>query len=164
MILLTRLHPAVVHFPIALLSLATLAGLLYIYGRPHSALLTLTWWPLRLGWLGGIAALLTGLLAQQGLPPNAPYRAVLNLHITTGIALTVLYGLLLYLQWRFGSSKAQKQRARANNPARDLLDDPRGRFGFTGLAIAGWLMVFASGWNGGQLVFEWGVNVVPQLP
>jgi uncharacterized membrane protein len=156
---LTHLHPATVHFPIGLLSLASLAGLLYLYWRPQPVLSTLTWWPMRLGWLGGLVAVLTGLLAQSGLPPAAPYRGILNWHIGSGLALLVVYGLLLYQQWLFHSPKAQKERLRTGNGATDLLDDPQARIGFTLLALAGLLLLIASGWNGGRLVYEWGVNV-----
>ena len=82
-----NLHPATVHFPIAFLLLASGAGLLYMYWRPLEVLRTLTWWPMLLGWLGALVAMLTGLLAQSGLPPQAPYRATLNWHITSGLAL-----------------------------------------------------------------------------
>jgi len=49
---------------------------------------------------------------------------------------------------------------RAANASADLLDDPRARFGCTLLLIGGALCVLASGWSGGRLVYEWGVNVV----
>jgi uncharacterized membrane protein len=161
MSLITHLHPASVHFPIALLSLASVAGLLYLYWRSLPLLLTLTWWPMLLGWLGGLVAVGTGLLAQSGLPPSAPYRAVLNWHIGTGLALLAAYGFLLYRRWLFDSVKAQKARQRLGNSATDLLDDPQGRFGFSLFALIGLALVIASGWNGGRLVYEWGVNVMP---
>ncbi|OUC07652.1 hypothetical protein RY27_13605, partial [Litorilinea aerophila] len=63
--LITRLHPAVVHFPIAFLLLSSGAGLLYLYWRPRPELRILTWWPMALGWIGGGLAVLSGLLAQS---------------------------------------------------------------------------------------------------
>jgi uncharacterized membrane protein len=160
MSLITHLHPSTVHFPIALLILASVAGLLYLYWRPLPMFRTLTWWPMLLGWVGGLVAVGTGLLAQSGLPPAAPYRAVLNWHIGTGLALLAAYGFLLYRRWLFASAKAQKARERAGNRAADLLDDPKGRLGFTLLALLGVALLLASGWNGGRLVYEWGVNVM----
>ena len=160
MSLLQHLHPATVHFPIALLSLASVAGLLYLYWRPHPVLLVLTWWPMRLGWLGGGVAVMTGLLAQRGLPPDAPYQSVLNWHISAGLAVLVVYGLLLYQHWFFDTPKAKKARRRAGIQASTLLDVRRQRIGFTVLALLGLLLLFITGRNGGQLVYEWGVNVL----
>lgn len=154
-----HLHPASVHFPIALLSLASLAGLLHLYWRPLPVLLTLTWWPMLLGWIGAGVAILTGLLAQSGLPPQAPYRGVLNWHIGTGLALLAVYGFLLYQRWLFTSARAQKARLRTANANSDPIDDPKRRFGFTLLLLLGLILVIASSWNGGRLVYEWGVNV-----
>lgn len=155
-----HLHPASVHFPIALLLIASSAGLLYIYWRPHLLLLSLTWWPMLLGWIGGGLAILSGLVAQSGLPPDAPYRGILNWHIGTGLALMVTYGVLLYQRWIFNSARAARRRQQQGICAADLLDVPAARFGFMILALLGILLVVASGWNGGRLVYEWGVNVV----
>ncbi len=157
--LFVTLHPATVHFPIALLMLASMAGLLYVYWQPHSSLLLLTWWPLRLGWIGVAIAILTGLLAQSGLPPQAPYRSILNWHIGTGLALLVNYGLLLYQEWVYHSARASKERLRRGISAAHVLDDPRVRLWITLCLITGIGLLFASGWNGGRLVYEWGVNV-----
>lgn len=154
--MLTHVHPATVHFPIAFLLLASSAGLLYLYWRPLDLLRTLTWWPMVLGWLGTLVAMLTGLLAQSGLPPDAPYRNVLNGHITSGVALWVLYGLLLYWQWLF-----LKKSARRSKPApTDLLQVTTAKLRLTILLLIGIGLVLASGWNGGQLVYTWGVNVL----
>lgn len=154
-----HLHPFTVHFPIALLLLASGAGLLYLYWRPHSVLLTLTWWPMLLGWIGGGVAVLTGLVAQSGLPPTAPYRGILNWHIGFGLALVVSYGSLLYWRWLFRSPRYAKRHQQQGRNAADLLDEPRARFGFTLLALLGIGLVIIGGWYGGRLVYEWGVNV-----
>lgn len=99
--LIIKLHPASVHFPIALLLLASFTGLLYLYWPRLPILLTLTWPLLLLGWIGAIIACLTGLLAQSGLPPQAPYRSVLNWHTSTGLGQIVVYAVLLYQRWRY---------------------------------------------------------------
>lgn len=157
-----NLHPATVHFPIAFLLLASGAGLLYIYWRPLEVLRTLTWWPMLLGWLGTLLAILTGLLAQSGLPPEAPYRATLNWHITSGLALWVLYGLLLYWQWLLQKRPPRRTKAAPPiaAPPPDLLQQPALRLRLTLLLLAGIVLVLASGWNGGKLVYTWGVNVL----
>jgi uncharacterized membrane protein len=146
------LHPAVVHFPIALLLLGSAAGLLYLAGVRRADLLSLTWWPLRLGWLGGAAAVLTGLLAQSGLPPQAPYTDVLNWHIGTSWALLLVYAAVLYRQWLYANKR------RAADPA-DLLDLARARGWLIAALVAGSGLVVVGGWLGGELVYTWGVNV-----
>lgn len=156
---MTLLHPAIVHFPIALSLLASAAGLLYLYWRPHPALRTLIWWPMLLGWLATGAAVLSGLLDQRNLPPDAPYQPILNWHIGTGLALLVVYGWLLYRRWTFNTAKARRARKGAAADYVDLLDDPSARWWITLLLVVGALLIVASGWNGGRLVYEWGVNV-----
>lgn len=158
-----NLHPATVHFPIAFLLLASGAGLLYMYWRPLDVLRTLTWWPMLLGWLGALVAILTGLLAQSGLPPDAPYRATLNGHITSGLALWVLYGLLLYWQWLYQKRPPRRPKAKEQPVALplDLLQQPTLRLRVTLLLLFGIGLILASGWNGGKLVYTWGVNVMP---
>ena len=149
------LHPATVHFPIALLLLGSAAGLLYLarvqWLIPRADLRVLTWWPLRLGLVGAGVAIRTGLLAQSGLPPQAPYTGVLNWHIGTALAALVIYGAIFYRAWLYGN------RRRADDPA-DLLDQPQARGWLAGLLLLGILTITASGWLGGELVYTWGVN------
>ena len=159
MTLLEHLHPSTVHFPIALLLVGSLAALLHPV-RPLGIDLRLTaWLLLGLGWLGAAAAVLTGLLAQADLPPDAPYRAVLNWHIGSGLAQLVIYGILLYQGWLYRSARTRRARAAAGKVSDDLLDDHGARWWVTLLLAAGMLAVAATGWNGGILVYEWAVNV-----
>ena len=156
---MTVFHPPFVHFPIALCLFASVAGLLYLFWRPLPALRILTWWPMFLGWLATIMAMLTGLFDQRDIAPDVPFRTILNSHIGTGLALFVVYGWLLYRRWLFNSAKASKDREQRGVTYIDLLDDPSVRWWITLLLILGSLLVIASGWNGGRLVYEWGVNV-----
>lgn len=148
---IVTLHPATVHFPIALLILGSAAGLLYLLRWSHPDLLTLTWWPLRLGWIGVGVAVLTGLLAQSGLPPQAPYTTLLNWHIGTGLGLLVLYGVPIYRAWVYAN------RRKGDEPA-DLLQVATARRWITMVLIAGLVLVTLTGWLGGELVYTWGVN------
>ncbi len=150
---LETLHPPVVHFPIALLLLGSGAGLLYLAGMRRDEVRVLTWWPLRLGWVGAAVAVLTGLLAQSGLPPRTPYASVLNWHIGTGLALLLVYAVLLYRHWLWGAKR------RSPDAPSDLLDVPSARGWVAALLVVGIALVGLSGWLGGELVFTWGVNV-----
>jgi uncharacterized membrane protein len=160
---LVHLHPATVHFPIALLLVASGAGLLHLLWRPLPWLRVLTWATMALGWLGAAVAILTGLLAQSGLPPQADYRPVLNLHISAALGVLVLYGLLLYMAWMAHRAAARPPRrgpggALKSPPADLLLDDGR-KWLLVGLLLLGMALVALAGWNGGQLVYQFGVNV-----
>lgn len=151
--LLDHLHPAVVHFPIALLLLGSVLALVQLYGWVRFDLRVTIWVLLGAGWLGGLAAVLSGLLAQANLPPDAPYRGVLNWHIGTGVALLVVYGVLLYQAWLGRPGRGSR--------AHDLLAEPRSRLWVTALLATGIVLIVATGWNGGLLVYRWAVNVQP---
>ena len=162
--LLIHLHPSIVHFPIAFLLLGSAVALAQLYGLaktvPWIDLRKTGWFLLGLGWLATLPAILSGLLAQSALPPDAPYRQTLNWHIGTAVALALLYGLLLYRTWLFQGARARKARARAGaNELADLLDHPPARPWLTLALLAGIVLIIATGFNGGQLVYEWAVNV-----
>lgn len=154
-----HLHPSVVHFPVALLIVASVAGLVVLYVTPRADLRALSWWTMLLGWLAGFLAVLTGLWDQRGLAPDAPFRGVLNRHIGSGLGLMVVYGWILYQRWLFDGAKARRKRAQAGIDADDLLLLPSARLWLTALLTLGAILVLLSGWNGGQLVHVWGVNV-----
>lgn len=154
-----HLHPSVVHFPIALLFVAGAAGLVVLYITPRADLRALTWWSMLLGWFAGFAAVFTGMWDQRGLAPDAPFRSVLNMHIGAGLGLLVVFGWILYQRWLFHGEKARRKRTQAGVDVDDLLLLPSARAWLTALLILGMLLVLLSGWNGGQLVHVWGVNV-----
>ena len=165
---LAKLHAATVHFPIALLTVSSLAGLCYLYWplqtEPRVNLRTFIWWSMIIGWIGGAAGVLSGLLAQSNLPPQPPYASILNWHIGTGLALLLIYGALLYLRGQRRPSRPRKVKQstalQAASAHADLLDQPTARWPVTLLLVVGLLLVIASGWNGGRLVYDWGVNVI----
>jgi uncharacterized membrane protein len=117
------------------------------------------WLLLVIGWVGGVVAVLTGLLAQANLPPDAPYRTVLNFHIGAGLAVLVLYAILLYRGWLYRGVKAQKRRQQRGVTASDLLDDGSARWWVATIVVLGAIMIVLTGWYGGQLVYTFGVNV-----
>lgn len=155
------LHPATVHFPIALLVLASLSGLAYLHWQPRAELKILMAWSMFIGWLSLLVSILTGIVSQGGLPPDAPYRGLLNWHITSGLALAVLYGDLLYRRWLHNAKKEKRLEGSASKPAPAVafLDDPNRKWLLTLQLTLGILLVIASGWLGGELVYTWGVNV-----
>lgn len=157
--LLTHLHPATVHFPIALLLLGSALTLLQFLRQAPVDLKITIWLLFGLGWVGGAVAVLTGLLAQANLPPDAVYRSVLNFHIGAGLAVLAVYGFLLYRGWLYRGVRAQKARRTRGIATTDLLDDLAARRWIAVVVILGAILILITGWYGGVLVYEFGVNV-----
>lgn len=138
---LTPLHPRFVHFPIAL-SLVGVLFLLLGMLRRHETWIGYGRISLLLGWLGVLAAVVTGLIDQAAAPQNATVTAVIDQHITAGIALLIAAGLAIYWPLR----------------VKRLWDSPA-RWGYVALLAVIVLLVLVEGWLGGKLVYELGVGV-----
>lgn len=137
------LHPRFVHFPIALLVTGSVAALAYMLWWRREPLAILAWSTVFLGWLAVFAAVLTGLIDQSRASIDPGALNLMSTHIAAGIALIILYGLVLYLRLR--------------EPG--VLDDPRRRpvlFLLLGLGLA---VVVAEGGIGGILVYDLGIGV-----
>ncbi len=135
------LHPRFVHFPIALLLVGT-AALAFGLWRGRERWLSYGRISLLFGWLGVLAAMATGLIDQSRAPQTAAIAAVINQHITAGIALLIVFGLALY--W----------------PLRDKkLFAGRIPWPYLALLLAGVALVFLEGFLGGKLVYQLGVGV-----
>lgn len=140
---LLPLHPRVVHFPVAL----TLTGVLFLAAGLWRR--QVRWWgygqiSLLLGWLGVLAAVVTGLVDQARAPQDAAVAAIINQHITAGVALLVVAGLALY--WPLRNKQLPAGAAAA-------------RWGYLALLALAALLVALEGWLGGRLVYEFGVGV-----
>jgi uncharacterized membrane protein len=88
------LHPAVVHYPIGLLSAALLFYVLYAWtGR--EAFRTAGWYGHGLGLLGAVAAIVSGIAARSGVADRVD-PTWLDRHQTLGMG-TGVYFLLVWL-------------------------------------------------------------------
>ena len=152
------IHAAVVHFPIALLICGSLAMLGYIHRWPRVELRIIGWGLLFPGWLTLLAAIISGIVAQGGLPPQAPYRPILNWHTGSGLALAALYADLLYRGWLL-SMRTSRAGADDHAAITDFLGDSKRKWRLTIQLLVGIGLVIFSGWLGGQLVYEFGVGV-----
>ncbi len=95
---LPTLHPAVVHFPIALLLLAGLLGALSVFYKREF------WKDLALKCLiVGVAftpfAVLTGVIAEQNLQHNEAIHEILMIHKYNGFVILFLFQILLVWFW-----------------------------------------------------------------
>ncbi len=135
------LHPAVVHFPIAFYLLGVLLTAASLWRRTpdteHFA-----YWAFVLAWAGVGAAALFGLVDQAGLSPGDPRRDTLNNHITGGVALLSLNGLVVYYRFRW----------------HDVLAGPRRRQ-YLGLMALGVAVLALTGFWGGELVYRLKVGI-----
>ena len=105
-----------------------------------------------------LAAIVSGIVAQGALPPEAPYRPLLNWHTGSGLALAVLYGDLLYGGWLDWKRRKSAEREGWVS-ATDLLIGRGRKWRLTVQLTLGIGLVIFSGWLGGQLVYEFGVGV-----
>jgi uncharacterized membrane protein len=139
------LHPATVHFPIALLLVGTCCTLLSLrYGRQH--LETSGFLCLVIGWFTGLVTTVAGLIdaARQVVGPDAPHIAALgwvNGHAAVAIIALIVFGQALLRHRR--------------NPA--LLSHPS-RNRYLALLVVGSGLVVLAGWLGGHLVYTLGVG------
>ncbi len=152
---LPNLHPALVHFPLALVPAALLFDLLLLFAPRRSWLdrAATALWCLAAG--GAFAAVRAGEAARASLAPLAPeVRSLLREHDRLGTnslwALAAIAGVRGLLTWR------------------DLRIDvvPRDFLRFVLLAAgAGSLVLLAStADHGGRLVYQHAVAVTPQAP
>ncbi len=144
---LYHLHPIAVHFPIALLSAGFLAEILSLTLKEESR----GWWSTasqRLLWLGTLSlwiALGFGLLAEETAPHVPPAWEVVEEHETLGFITAGIFSALSIVRFYF-----------------------RGRWGvfrktWRVVFAMAWLVsaavLFATGFYGGKLVFEYGMGV-----
>jgi len=134
-------HPMFVHFPIALYLLGVLLTLGYLWRRVPDYE-RFAYWAFVLSWIGVAVAALAGLVDLGGLAPADARRDAINQHITSGVALLIINGLLVYSRFRWP----------------DVLTSPR-RWAYLALMAAGAVVVVLTGWLGGKLVYDLKVGI-----
>lgn len=104
-----RLHPLIVHFPIALILLAAAVETVRLkWDRPAFA--HLVPFLLAVGALGALAASGTGWVFALESYPRPSLRWALDWHRWLGIATTVLSGIAAWLAWRLADSPTARGR------------------------------------------------------
>jgi len=141
------LHPMAVHFPIALYLLGVLLTLVYLW-RKNPEIERFAYWCFLLSGLGAVVASLVGLIDQSRLDLNDPRRANVNSHITAGVALIIINGLLVYMRFRWPDVLTRYQWV------------TRYRWVYLGLMAAGVIIVFITAWLGAELVYRWQIGVI----
>ena len=132
------LHPALVHFPIACWSLATLADLASLYyGKPAWMLAGVL---LVIGTLSAIAAMATGFIELLKIDTESTAMKDANRHIFLVMTAWALYASSLFLRLD-GTTLTQPHTV-------DLA-----------LSVIGFLFLVIAGWFGGKLVYGHAVGV-----
>jgi uncharacterized membrane protein len=138
-----ELHPAIVHFPVALITIAAVFALISLFTKKEF-FKEAAFWNLLFGVIGAIAAVLTGLIEEQSLVHNDEIHQILTKHKFTGFSILILSFSLLTWVWvrknKFGKNE----------------------YLFWALfLLIGTAMTFYQGWLGGRMVFEEGAGVKP---
>jgi len=136
-------HPFVVHFAVALLLVSVLFDVLSVSTqRQHLQLVG--WWNLFLGFLAALFAVITGLYAKNSafFPDSA--GILILYHQYTGFGTLAIFTILFI--WRSSMNRI-------------IL--PRWQNYYLTLAVTGAIVLIATGFLGGQMVFEHGTNVEP---
>jgi uncharacterized membrane protein len=125
-----------VHFPIALYLLGVLLTLGYLW-RQNPDYERFGYWVFLLAWIAAAFAALAGLIDLGNLAPDDARRGSINKHITSGVALFIVNGLVVYMRFRWP----------------EVLTSSR-RWAYVVLIAAGVVIVVITGWLGGQLVYD----------
>ena len=131
-----RLHAALNDLPIALLLAAALFDILAIAMKRESFRLV-SFWTLVLGAVGGVAAVVSGLQAEEHISHGDAVHRVMETHETLGLVTLGIFGLLAV--WRIVRERRMGSGERSAT---------------TILTLAGAGVLFATGLYGGRLVFE----------
>jgi len=137
-------HPLVVHFPLALVLIATpllLAARLLRREAIASTAAIVGTWNLCLGAIAAVAALATGLAAVLDLDVSAAARQAISLHMKWAMFSTLV--LVLLAVWRGAGT----------------VEGSRPSWVFIIVLLAATAALVVTGYHGGQNVYEFGVGV-----
>jgi uncharacterized membrane protein len=138
---MTNIHPFLVHFPIALLSISWVFDLLGTI--LHKEELTRAgWWTQLSGTIGLLAALVTGLGAKASVSVPAAGAGHLARHEQVAFVAAAVF--LVHLYWRI---RLQHTPGRRMTPALLVL------------SLVGLVLIWFGAWLGGELVYRFGVGV-----
>ena len=135
------LHPTLVHFPIALLQIGALLSLISIW-RWRERLQDIAFLALLTGWVLTLPAIISGLIDKNDLQAESLANQVADQHTTAIFVMWGLFGLALYLQYRWRSDMTSGR-----------------RWVLTALLVIASVVLVVASHLGGRLVYELGVGV-----
>ncbi|RLD65640.1 MAG: hypothetical protein DRI98_14545 [Bacteroidetes bacterium] len=90
------IHPRIVHFPVALLIIAAVFGVLaLVFSSKRRQFMELLIWNLAIGVAGAIIAIITGLQEEKNLAHNDAIHNILEIHELIGYVISVISLMLL---------------------------------------------------------------------
>lgn len=132
-------HPALVHFPVALLLSATIADLAMVAGLTHNTHIAAIL--MAGGLVGGLLAMAAGMIDLMRLDRNLVKHA--TMHMCVVALACVGYAVALYL----------RKDALTGWPP---IETPS-----VAISVVSAIILSAGGWLGGRLVYTFGANVEP---
>jgi uncharacterized membrane protein len=135
-----NIHPLIVHFPIALLTIGIVFDVLGLLSK-NNELSRVGWWMQVAGTFGLMAAVVTGLLAQQTVVISAAAHDAFEHHEQIAFIVSAVFAALLL--WRIASRTQLPQRYR-------IL--------FLLLFLFGLVVMWLGAWYGGEMVYRFGVG------
>ncbi len=138
---ITDIHPIIVHFPIALL-IVSAALSIWVRVRGSDSMNQASWVLLLIGTVGAIAASITGIIGHEAYE-GTPVHNVIDTHQNWSFATTALFIALVV--WRSIS------RWRGSDAGRSII--------YLAVILVGTGFLTMSGMTGGDLVFDYGINV-----
>ncbi len=143
---LPPLHPAIVHFPIALITLAVIADFIG-YFRQSANARTVAWWSLVGALIGGSITVLFGYLDMWRAALTPATHELIHVHLKVGWVIAVLLLLLTIWRWRL----------RANALANPTTARPIGG-GYLACAALLLFLTLFQGWFGGEIAYAHGAG------
>jgi len=141
---LSGLHPVIVHFPIAMLTLYSVFEIISLFYREKNFQVILLLF-LGTAVLSGLAAVLTGNQAAQlcGNLLNAEQKNIINAHETFASAALFYYSFLFFVKLYLVNKKKFEGGI---------------KYIYLSMIIIGNIFIYLTGYYGGRLVFEYGIG------
>ena len=140
------LHPAVVHFPIALLMTAVFFELAGLWGR-RDLFRQFGFWLLALGLVAGVVSAGVGFWVHEAVEKSGVPEEAVDRHESLAVATLITFAVLMgYRRW-----------------ARDRWT-VRHQSLYSVLALAGAILLALTGYFGGDLVYQYGAGVQKTAP
>ncbi len=138
------IHPLLVHFPIALLFTSVFFDLLGMITENKNLRQT-GQWLLILGLIGGIVAAVFGFWTEEAVEAMGVPEEAVDRHETFAIITLIVFGILLAIRWWIKNRWSVRDRVI-----------------YLCVAMLGLLLLGATGFFGGELVYRFGAGVQTQ--